>query len=139
VIELKLKKLSFIFILFAFLVFSAINVSADITTRSLPTIYKVTGDIDMPSPGTNYYFLVTSVKNGTTLYPVSKTQCAQYSVLKDQLTQGMFIGPISSEVTGYNNKSFTLRLMIQKYSSQSLCQTGNNSISMTGNIGELYS
>ena len=131
-------KLSFFFVLLTLLIVSTVGVSADITQRSIPTIYKITGDIDITNPGSYNYFLVASVKKNNSLYHVSKTNCSNYTVLKDNLAQGIFVGPISSDVVGYSTKSFNLSLRVLKYNSQADCANANSSIGIEGNIGDPY-
>lgn len=133
------RKLSLFFVLFTFLIVSTVFVSADITQRSIPTIYKITGDIDITNPGSYNYFLVTSVNKNNSLYHVSKTACASYAVLQDNLTQGIFVGPIASDVVGYSNKSFNLSLRVLRYGTPAECQNANSSIVVGENVGANFS
>lgn len=121
---MKLKKLSFIFLTFALVVLISFNISASVTTRSLPTIYKVTGDLNISSPGNNFYFLVAAVGD----YAVGKSSCNNYIDMQTQLTNGIFIGPIPSNIVGFSLKNFDLKLIIKQYPSLSTCTSANNLI-----------
>lgn len=119
---MKFNKLSFIFLTLALVILISFNVSANVTTRSLPTIYKVTGDLNLTNPGNNSYFLVAAVQN----YAVGKSGCYNYEGMQTQLTNGIFIGPIPSSIVGHTSKNFDLRLILKQYPSSSYCAAANN-------------
>lgn len=133
---MKLIKLSFVFLVFALLVFASLNVFANPNQRSLPTIYKVTGNIDVESSGNNYYFLTAYVKHSGNNYAVGKSNCLQFNNFKNTLSEGVFIGPIPSSLLPNSEKTFDLHLSVKQYSSSSSCQNAHGAINIE--IGETF-
>jgi hypothetical protein len=136
----KSFKKIFLFILFAvmFLTFLSLNVSANPNwqVRSLPTIYKITGTIDLDDE-LKIQLLVGYIKgSGTTSdYIVGVSYCENYNVFTNSLEEGIFIGPINSQVIPSNNKSFPLTLSVQQFNSSGECTTKRDQLTGTVNIG----
>jgi len=118
-------KLSFVFLVFAFLIFASFNVSASLNDRSLPTIYKVTGNIDIENYEDNFYFLAAYVTHNSNDYVVGKSSCLNYNNFNSTLSTGIFIGPIPSIILPQTSKTFDLHLSVKQYANQSTCNNAN--------------
>lgn len=138
----KIKK-TFLLAIFAFLflTFISINVSANAwEVRSLPTVYKLTGEVTLDDES-GYFFLVAYVSDGADNYPLATTNiCKQYSVFENDLTQGIFVGPLNSQLPGLeiNQKNFDLSMRIYRHNNETNCNNAlepiedNAQVNLTG-------
>ena len=140
---MKFNKLSFIFLTLAFVVLISFNVSAYVTTRSLPTIYKITGDLNLTdtylaqNPNKSY-FLLAYVSSGSANYSIGKSSCMNATNLTEALKSGIFVGPISSTIVGYQSESFDMKIAIRNFASLGQCSSDAELFNITGNTGANY-
>jgi hypothetical protein len=126
VIKLKKIKKVFLFTIFAamFLTFLSLNVSASVwEVRSLPTVYKVTGNITLNNTS-GYLFLVGYVSDGAENFPLATSNvCKEFNNFENDLKQGIFVGPLNSELPGLerNEKNFDFKMAIYKYANEDTC------------------
>ena len=125
---MNFKKLSFlVLIIFAFFMFSSFYVSANFPDRSLPTIYKITGDVNISSQTNRNVAVVAVVDVDGGNYPIgiSSITCKDYDNFKNILSTGFFAGPINPNIVSLSQKSISLKISVL---------TGSNCINNISNI-----
>jgi len=115
-----------------FLVVFSLNVHALPTDRTLPTMYKITGDVNITSPSNRYFFLLAYVTSNGSNYPIGKSTCVLYDTFKDNLAQGIFVGPIASDLVGYTSKSIDMKLSVISNANLTQCTNNYNAVVVDG-------
>ena len=117
-----------------FLVVFSLNAHALTTDRTLPTMYKITGDVNVSGSSFNYFYLVAYVTSNGNNYAIGKSACKSETGFKQDLSDGIFIGPIGSDIAGYTSKSISVKLGVRGTANLSQCTTNYNAVSLeTGN------